>query len=57
MNWVMQSNYKRLGDYIKVVKEKNIDLKASKLLGINIDKFFMPSVANVIGTDMSNYKL
>lgn len=57
MNWVMQSNYKRLGDYIKVVKEKNIDLKASKLLGINIDKFFMPSVANVIGTDMSNYKI
>ena len=53
----MQSNYKRLGDYIKVVKEKNIDLKASKLLGINIDKFFMPSVANVIGTDMSNYKI
>ena len=57
MNWVMQSNYKRLGDYIKVVKEKNIDLKASKLLGINIDKFFMPSVVNVIGTDMSNYKI
>ena len=53
----MQSNYKRLGDYIKVVKEKNIDLKASKLLGINIDKFFMPSVVNVIGTDMSNYKI
>jgi type I restriction enzyme, S subunit len=53
----MKSNYKRLGDYIKPVKEKNIDLKASKLLGINIDKFFMPSVANVIGTDMSNYKI
>lgn len=35
----MPSNYKRLGDYIKPVKEKNIDLKASKLLGINIDKF------------------
>ena len=53
----MKSNYKRLGDYIKPVKEKNIDLKASKLLGINIDKFFMPSVANVIGTDMSTYKI
>jgi type I restriction enzyme S subunit len=53
----MASNYKRLGDYIKVVREKNIDLKATKLLGINIDKFFMPSVANVIGTDMSNYKI
>ena len=53
----MQSNYKRLGKYIKAVNDKNIDLKASKLLGINIDKFFMPSVANVIGTDMRNYKI
>lgn len=53
----MQSNYKRLGDYIKPVREKNRDLKASKLLGINIDKFFMPSVANVVGTDMSSYKI
>ena len=26
-------------------------------MGINIDKYFMPSVANVIGTDLSNYKL
>lgn len=26
-------------------------------MGINIDKYFMPSVANVIGTDMSNYKV
>lgn len=53
----MKSNYKSLGDYIKPVKEKNTDLKALKLLGINIDKFFMPSVANVIGTDMSTYKI
>lgn len=53
----MQSNYKRLGDYIKDVKVKNVNLGATLLLGINIDKFFMPSVANVIGTDMSNYKI
>lgn len=53
----MPSNYKRLGDYIKPVREKNRDLKASKLLGINIDKFFMPSVANVVGTDMTTYKI
>ena len=26
-------------------------------MGINIDKHFMPSVANVIGTDLSTYKL
>lgn len=53
----MQSNYKRLGDYIKEVKQKNVTLEATLLLGININKFFMPSVANVIGTDMSNYRI
>lgn len=53
----MQSSYKRLGDYIREIKIKNIDLKATLLLGINIDKFFMPSVANVVGTDMANYRI
>ena len=53
----MPSNYKRIGDYIKEVKVKNVNLEATLLLGINIDKFFMPSVANVIGTDMSNYRI
>lgn len=53
----MKSNYKRLGDYIKEFKIRNSELKAEKLLGINIDKFFMPSVANVVGTDMSVYKI
>lgn len=53
----MKSNYKRLGDYIRQVDVRNKDLRTKKLLGINIDKFFMPSVANIIGTDLSNYKL
>lgn len=53
----MLSSYKRLGDYINQVKVKNKNLEASLLLGINIDKFFMPSVANVVGTDMTNYKI
>jgi len=53
----MKSNYKRLGDYIAEVKERNLQQKAEKLLGINIDKYFMPSVANVVGTDLSVYKL
>ena len=50
-------NYKTLGDYIIPVKVKNTDLKATELLGINIDKFFMPSVANVVGTDLTRYKV
>jgi len=53
----MKSSYRRLGDYIREVKVRNTELKTEKLLGINIDKFFMPSVANVIGTDMSVYKI
>ena len=53
----MRSNYKRLGDYIQELKVRNSEEKAEQLLGINIDKFFMPSVANVIGTDLSVYKL
>lgn len=53
----MKSNYKCLGDYINPIKVKNVNLEATLLLGINIDKFFMPSVANVIGTDMTNYKI
>lgn len=53
----MKSNYKRLGDYIRELKVRNTEQKAENLLGINIDKFFMPSVANVIGTDMSVYKI
>lgn len=49
--------YKRLGDYIREVNVRNRDLKVTKPMGINIDKHFMPSVANVIGTDLSTYKL
>jgi type I restriction enzyme S subunit len=53
----MKSNYRRLGDYIEPVKVRNSDLKAKDLLGININKHFMSSVANIVGTDLSNYKL
>jgi len=53
----MISNYKRLGDYITLSNMRNKDLETIELLGINIDKFFMPSVANIIDTDLSTYKL
>lgn len=49
--------YKRLGDYIREVNVRNRDLKETEPMGININKHFMPSVANVIGTDLSNYKI
>lgn len=53
----MKSNYKRIGEYIREVSERNKELSVSTLMGINIDKYFMPSVANTIGTDMSKYKI
>ena len=54
---MITDSYKRLGDYIREVDVRNRDLKVKKLMGINIGKYFMPSVANVIGTDLSNYKI
>ena len=53
----MRSNYKRIGDYIQEVDERNIGLKVKNLLGLSISKQFIPSVANLIGTDMENYKI
>ena len=52
-----KENYRRLGDYIREVDVRNRDLGVKELLGINIGKYFMPSVANVVGTDLSNYKI
>ncbi len=49
--------YKRLGDYIRPVDVRNRELKVKKLVGLTIDKAFIPSVANIIGTDLSNYKI
>lgn len=53
----MKSNYDVLGNYIRLIDIRNKDNVTNKVMGINIDKFFMPSVANVIGTDLSKYKL
>ena len=49
--------YKHLGDYIREVNVRNLDLKVTNLLGVSISKEFMPSIANTIGTDMSTYKI
>lgn len=49
--------YKRLGNFIREVNVRNRELKVTKLVGLTIDKTFIPSVANVIGTDLSTYKI
>ena len=53
----MKSNYEPLGKRIQLVDYRNSEEVTSTVLGISIDKEFMPSVANVIGTDLSRYKL
>lgn len=52
-----RADYKRLGDYIREVDVRNRDLEVTKLVGLTIDKSFIPSVANVISTDLSKYKI
>ena len=53
----MASNYRKLGDVIKLVDERNVGGNVTNLLGVSIDKRFIPSVANVIGTDLTKYKV
>ena len=52
----MPSTYKRLGPYVRRLKVKNAGDTCSDLRGVSIEKEFMPSVANVHGTDLSKYK-
>ena len=49
-------SYKRLGDYIQLVNNKNKDLSVSNLLGVSIQKKFITSIANTTNTDMSVYR-
>lgn len=53
----MRSNYRPLGKYIQPVIGRNNDLGDLPLLGLSIQKKFIPSIANTIGTDMSTYRI
>ena len=55
----MNSNkdYKLLGEYIEVVDIRNKDLAITNLLGVSITKKFITSIANIVGTDLSSYKI
>ncbi len=53
----MKSNYKKLGPFIKEICMKNKNAQNTHLLGVSISKCFMPSIANIIGTDLSTYKV
>ena len=53
----MKSKYKRLGDYIRQVDVRNVDDKRYELLGVSVEKCFISSIANTVGTDWHNYKI
>ena len=51
------NEYKRLGDYIQEIDVRNRDLSVTKLLGLSMTKQFRPSTSNIIGVDLSKYKI
>lgn len=53
----MKEGYRLLGDFIQPVDERNRDLKVDYLLGVSISKQFIPSIANIVGTDLSSYRI
>ena len=53
----MKSNYKTIEDLVIRIDERNFNNETDILLGVSIDKCFIPSVANTIGTDLTKYKL
>lgn len=52
----MKSNYK-LGELIRAVDNKNRDLHCTNLKGLSMSKEFRPSTSNIVGTDLSKYKI
>ena len=53
----MKTEYRKLGEYIRLVDVRNTDLKVNRLLGLSIEKRFIESIANTIGTDFRPYKI
>lgn len=52
----MKSNYKRLGDYIHKVDERNKEYNTN-LQGLSMTKEYRSSTSNIVGTDLSSYKV
>lgn len=53
----MRDRYKKLGNYIRQVDIRNTDGKEDNLLGVSVQKKFIPSIANTVGTDFTKYKV
>ena len=53
----MKSIYKSIGELVERIDQRNTDGTVTNLIGVSIDKKFINSVANVIGTDLTKYKV
>lgn len=53
----MKSNYRKLGEFIRQIDVRNVDGKEENLLGVSVQKVFIPSIANTVGTDFTKYKV
>ena len=53
----MKEGYRLLGDFIRQVDVRNTDGKEENLLGVSVQKMFIPSIANTVGSDFTKYKV
>ena len=53
----MKAGYEWLGKYIRPIDIRNVDGKKEPLLGVSVQKVFIPSIANTVGTDFTKYKV
>lgn len=53
----MRLNYRPIGEYIRIVDERNTVLEDLPLMGLSVSKEFFPSIANLVGTNMKTYKI
>ena len=53
----MKEAYKALGEFIRQIDIRNTEGKEDNLLGVSVQKQFIPSIANTVGTDFTKYKV
>jgi type I restriction enzyme S subunit len=53
----MKSSYEPIGKLVRLVDERNREDRSLPVMGINISKNFMPSVANTTESDLTKYKI
>lgn len=54
---MMKKGCRLLGEFIRQVDVRNTEGKEENLLGVSVQKQFIPSIANTVGTDFTKYKV